>query len=543
MSNSPYVILPQSSGTSLDNDTTNELQTLTQSGSTITLSNNGGTITVFDGDYNSLVNTPTIPTQTSQLTNNSGFITTEVDGSTTNELQTLSYSNDTLYLTLGGTVYLPTSSVTILDNDSTNELQTISKSGSTITLSDNGGSVTVFDGDYTSLTNTPTIPTQTSQLTNNSGFLTSEVDGDSSNELQTISKSGSTITLSDNGGSVTVFDGDYANLTNTPSIPTLTSDLTNDSGFLTSEVDGDNSNELQTISKTGSTITLSDNGGSVTVFDGDYTNLTNTPSIPTLTSDLTNDSGFLTSEVDGDSSNELQTISKAGSTITLSDNGGSVTVFNGDYANLTNTPSIPTLTSDLTNDSGFLTSEVDGDSSNELQTISKTGSTITLSDNGGSVTVFDGDYTNLTNTPSIPTLTSDLTNDSGFLTAEVDGSITNEIQTLSQNGDTIKLSDGGYVLVSTSLGGGATDHIDGLKDAKNDSINGNLGLGADALDSHDITYIAIGNGVGKYLQEGDHNILIGAMRGSRQNWKAYENVAIGFGTGKTLTPVLTTMYS
>ena len=94
---------------------------------------------------------------------------------------------------------------------------------------------------------------------------------------------------------------------------------------------------FQTISKTGSTITLSDNGGSVTVFDGDYTNLTNTPSIPTLTSDLTNDSGFLTSEVDGDSSNELQTISKAGSTIALSDNGGSVTVFDGDYTNLTNT--------------------------------------------------------------------------------------------------------------------------------------------------------------------------------------------------------------
>ena len=237
LSNSPYVILPQSSGASLDNDTTNELQTLSQSGSTITLSNNGGTITVFDGDYNSLINTPTIPTQTSQLTNNSGFITTEVDGSTTNEIQTLSYSNDTLYLTLGGTVYLPTSSVTILDNDSTNELQTISKSGSTIILSDNGGSVTVFDGDYTNLTNTPTIPTQTSQLTNNSGFLTSEIDGDSSNELQTISKTGSTITLSDNGGSVTVFDGDYTNLTNTPTIPTLTSDLTNDSGFLTSEVE------------------------------------------------------------------------------------------------------------------------------------------------------------------------------------------------------------------------------------------------------------------------------------------------------------------
>ena len=443
LSKSGFVILPQG-GSSLDNDTTNELQTITKTGSTVTLSNNGGSITVFDGDYNNLVNTPTIPTQTSQLTNNSGFLTSEIDGSTTNEIQTLSFSNDTLYLTLGGSVYIPTgSSGTSLDNDTTNELQTISKSGSTVTLSNNGGSITVFDGDYNDLTNTPTIPTLTSDLTNDSGFLTSEVDGDNSNELQTISKSGSTITLSDGGGSVTVFDGDYNDLTNTPTIPTLTSDLTNDSGFLTAEVDGDNSNELQTISKSGSTITLSDGGGSVTVFDGDYNGLTNTPTIPTLTSDLTNDSGFLTSEVDGDNSNELQTISKSGSTITLSDGGGSVTVFDGDYNDLTNTPTIPTLTSDLTNDSGFLTAEVDGDNSNELQTISKSGSTITLSDGGGSVTVFDGDYNDLTNTPTIPTLTSDLTNDSGFLTSEVDGDNSNELQTISKSGATITLSDGG----------------------------------------------------------------------------------------------------
>ena len=110
LSKSGYVVLPQSSGSSLDNDTTNELQTISKSGATVTLSNNGGSITVFDGDYNNLTNQPTIPTQTSQLTNNSGFLTTEIDGSTTNEIQTLSFSNDTLYLTLGGSVYIPSGS-------------------------------------------------------------------------------------------------------------------------------------------------------------------------------------------------------------------------------------------------------------------------------------------------------------------------------------------------------------------------------------------------------------------------------------------------
>ena len=77
-----------------------------------------------------------------------------------------------------------------------------------------------------------------------------------------------------------------------------------------------------------------------------------------------------------------------------------------------------------------MTLEVDGSTTNEIQTISKSGNTIALSNNGGSVAIFDGDYGELTNSPTIPTNTSDLNNDSGFLTLEVDGSTTNEIQNL-----------------------------------------------------------------------------------------------------------------
>ena len=422
LSSGGFVVLPPDQINDADADPTNEFQTITRNGSTINLSGNGGSVTVFDGDYTNLTNTPTIPSKTSDLFNDSGFLTSEFDGSTTNEIQTLS------------------------------------KSGSTISLSDNGGSVTVFDGDYNDLSNTPSIPTSTSDLSNDSGFLTSEVDGSTTNEIQTLSKSGSTISLSDNGGSVTVFDGDYNNLSNTPSIPTSTSDLTNDSGFLTSEVDGSTTNELQVLSISNDTIFLSD-GGFIKLpasqgFDGDYNSLTNTPSIPTLTSDLTNDSGFLTSEVDGSTTNEIQILSISNDTIFLSD-GGFIKLpasqgFDGDYNSLTNTPSIPTLTSELTNDSGFLTSEVDGSTTNEIQTLSKSGSTISLSDNGGSVTVFDGDYNNLSNTPTIPISTSDLINDSGFLTSEVDSSTTNEIQTISISNDTIFLSNGGYVKLPQS---------------------------------------------------------------------------------------------
>jgi penicillin V acylase-like amidase (Ntn superfamily) len=424
-----------------------------------------------------------------------------LDNDTTNEIQLLSIANDTLFLTKGGYVLLPSSKGTSLDNDSTNELQLLTLVGSTISLSQNGGSITIFDGNYSSLTGAPTL---LSSFTNDVGYLTTEVDASVTNEIQTLSLTNDTLSLTNGGGSVYI-----------------------PSGGAGTSLDNDSTNELQTISKTGSTVTLSNNGGSVTVFDGDYTNLTNTPSIPTQTSQLTNNSGFLTSEIDGDNSNELQTISKTGSTITLSDNGGSVTVFDGDYTNLTNQPAIPTLTSDLTNDSGFLSIEVDGDSSNELQTISKTGSTVTLSNNGGSVTVFDGDYTNLTNQPAIPTLTSDLTNDSGFLTSEVDGSITNEIQTLSQIGDTIKLSDGGYVLVSTSLGGVA-DLIDGLVDATNDSVNDNLSFGASAFDAlaSGANNIAIGNTASSSMTGGSRNVGIG-QEALKSNTTGEDNIAIG----------------
>ena len=63
---------------------------------------------------------------------------------------------------------------------------------------------------------------------------------------------------------------------------------------------------------------------------GSYTDLTDKPTIPTNTSDLTNDSDFVVSS-------NLATVATS-----------------GDYDDLSNKPSIPTNTSDLTNDSNFV---------------------------------------------------------------------------------------------------------------------------------------------------------------------------------------------
>lgn len=163
-----------------------------------------------------------------------------------------------------------------------------------------------FSGSYNDLTDKPTIPTKTSELTNDSGFITN---ANIPSKTSDLTNDSGFITSNDIPTNVSAFTNDAGYLTSA-NIPTKTSDLTNDSGFITSA------------------------------------------DVPTKTSDLTNDSGFITNSVLSDYYTKTQSDAK--------------------YALVGD---IPTKTSDLTNDSGFITSS------------------------------------------ALPTKTSDLTNDSGFITS------------------------------------------------------------------------------------------------------------------------------
>jgi hypothetical protein len=79
-------------------------------------------------------------------------------------------------------------------------------------------------GSFNDLLDKPTIPTKTSELDNDSGYLTEH------QPLKTINNESIIGT-----GNIEIegFSGDYNDLLNKPDIPTKTSDLTNDSGFLT----------------------------------------------------------------------------------------------------------------------------------------------------------------------------------------------------------------------------------------------------------------------------------------------------------------------
>jgi hypothetical protein len=112
-------------------------------------------------------------------------------------LQTISRNGGRIVLNQnGGSIALP-------DSSATNEIQTLSKTGNTISLSNGGGSVVVTDKDTQQLS----ISAGKGKITLSNGGSIVLADSSATNEIQTLSQSGNTISLSNGGGSVTVGSG------------------------------------------------------------------------------------------------------------------------------------------------------------------------------------------------------------------------------------------------------------------------------------------------------------------------------------------------
>lgn len=143
------------------------------------------------------------------------------------------------------------------DLSNTNEIQTLSLNGSSLSLSNGGGSVTLPSGTG-SYTAGPGISISGGVISN-TGDLTN------TNEIQTLSANGTNLTLSNGGGGVT-FDPSNTNEIQTLSANGTNLTLSNGGGTVT--FDPSNTNEIQTLSVNGSTLSLSNGGGSVTLPSG-----------------------------------------------------------------------------------------------------------------------------------------------------------------------------------------------------------------------------------------------------------------------------------
>ena len=286
-------------------------------------------------DNKNKLNNLNVPTKTSEIVNDSGYVTSEDVPTKTSELQ-----NDSNFVTASN---VPTK-VSDLENDSgyvtssyiPTNVSDLTNDAGYITSGDVPKRLSEFTNDVGYLTTEreplyladkpkialkseiPTVPTKVSDLTNDRGYITSESDP--------------------------IYLKDKPNIALKSEIPTKTSDLTNDSDFVTSS-------DIPTIPTKTSDLTN----------DSDFVTSSDIPTIPTKTSDLTNDSGYITSESDPIYLEDKPNIALKSEIPTK------VSHLEND-SNFVTSSDIPKNTSELTNDSGYITLD-DLSSYNEVTSI------------------------------------------------------------------------------------------------------------------------------------------------------------------------------
>lgn len=209
-------------------------------------------------------------------------------------------------------------------------------------------------------------------------------------------------------------------------VPTKTSELTNDSNFVSDANYVHTDNNFTTAEKTKLNGIAS--GAEVNVqSDWNVTNtssdafIKNKPSIPSKTSDLTNDSGFITSvPVTSVNSKTGEVVLNASDVGALASNTAYVSTVNGSSGAVT--ISVPTKTSDLQNDSGFLTSAV--------TTFNGQSGAVTYSAPVSSVNGQTGAVTGLQTTANLVTSVSSSSTDSQYPSAKCLYDMVGDIETL-----------------------------------------------------------------------------------------------------------------
>ena len=301
-------------------------------------------------------NKPSIPAKTSDLTNDSGFITTSAIPT-----KVSAFTNDAGYLN-----GIPDDSVGLNQLDSTivNALNNINNKANTADLA-----AVAFSGSYNDLTNKPTIPAKTSDLTNDSGFITSADYASSATGGVVKITNAFGVTMSESGevkgvvvsgtdyhamwSDAIVSKGTLENALSTKSfatlsdVPTKTSDLTNDSNFVTNTSYATTSTGGVVKVGSGLSITngvLSTTGGGVA--DAvEWDNVLNKPTFATVA----------TSGSYNDLSNKPTIPTVNNGALIIKKNGINVATFTANQSSKTTADiTVPTKTSDITNDSGFI---------------------------------------------------------------------------------------------------------------------------------------------------------------------------------------------
>ena len=422
------VTLPAGGGVNNDNDSTNEIQSLSRSSDTLFISQSNyivlptGAVNTDDQNLNLSGDTLYIEDGTPVVL--SKYLNT--DG------QSLSLSGNNLSISGGNSVTLP-SGGSSNDNDSTNEIQNLSISSDTMFIS-KGNYVVLPSGSVNTDNQNLSLSGDTLYIEDGTAVLLSKYLDNT--DSQNLSISGSTLSIS-GGNSVTLPAGGGPNN------------------------DDDSTNEIQNLSLSGNTLSIS-NGNSVTLASGAVNH-------------------------DNDSTNELiSSFILSNDTLSITDAAGTKQVGLGTYLDNTDAQAL-TISGDTIylSNGGFVKLPAgggvnnDNDSTNEIQSLTLSGNTLSIS-NGNSVTLASGAVNHDNDSTNELISAFILTNDTLSIT---DASGTKQVglatymdntdaQALSLSGDTIYLSNGGFVKLPA-----ATSGYDGDSSSTNElqtlSISGN----------------------------------------------------------------------
>lgn len=340
----------------------------------------------------------TVPTKTSELQNNSGFITQESDPTVPNVVKQITLAdinnwNSKQNVLVSGSTIKTINNESLLGSGNIQIIGTQYSAGYGIDITND--IITNVITSYNDLIDLPTIPSKTSDLINDSDFV-------SEDDLSEVS-----------------FTGSYNSLSDTPIIPDSTSDLINDSNFTTSS---EVSTEIQTAIST------------------KQDTLVSGTNIKTINNNSLLGSGNI--NISGGTPTDVQI---NGTSIVSNNTANIITesAYNSSTNKIATKNDIPTTTSQLTNDSGFIDNTV-----NNLVNYP-------LSSSLSSVAT-SGSYNDLLNTPTIPTKTSELTNDSNFAVTNANNNFTSP-QTF--NGDVNITSYGGNLVIKEIFSNGDFNDI------------------------------------------------------------------------------------
>lgn len=169
--------------------------------------------------------TADIPTKVSELENDSGYLV-ESDVSA---LRTSVSTNTSDITSLKSTKADKSSLATVATSGSYNDLS----NKPTIPAAQVNSDWNATSG-LAQILNKPTIPTKTSQLTNDSNYATTSAIPTKTSQLTNNGADGTSTYVEANDLAAVATSGSYGDLSGKPTIPTKTSELTNDSNYATS---------------------------------------------------------------------------------------------------------------------------------------------------------------------------------------------------------------------------------------------------------------------------------------------------------------------